>query len=237
MAIISEHSCCAICHESVDGDDCFATTHFLTSGHPLWEYSDVPMHWDCFETWSDRPAFCRAYFEFWAQSLTRSPDRGLILRSDRAAVGLTTPPNQRVLVLLAETATWIGLPLSEWESFCRTGEAPIHLRTFEKQALLGVLPELAAKLPDAKTVRAGLDRSALRALRAEQKAEEKSRKSKEARQLRAHQKRWKVARRSKSACPHCANRRDIRAVNRFPGGRSYFICRKCGRSFAPSHEP
>ena len=35
-------------------------------------------------------------------------------------------------------------------------------------------------------------------------------------------------------CPFCSNRsKEIRFIDRSPGGKSYFICKNCGRSFRP----
>lgn len=63
MAIIFPGSTCAICGERLDRAYTATSGCAFSSGHPLWEYCDAPLHLDCLEDWPHREEFSRGYFE------------------------------------------------------------------------------------------------------------------------------------------------------------------------------
>lgn len=60
--IIRGASECAVCGRVIDTvDDIVTTSPFLGRDHPLWRYSDVAMHRECFLSWKDRATFVAAF--------------------------------------------------------------------------------------------------------------------------------------------------------------------------------
>lgn len=63
MALITRRSTsCPLCGEGIGAhDDIVATSQFLESGHPLFQFSDAAMHRGCFLAWKDRAEFVAAF--------------------------------------------------------------------------------------------------------------------------------------------------------------------------------
>lgn len=64
MAIlILGESKCPLCGEVIlAGQSTVASQHFIqTPSHPLWQYSDAAMHYDCFQRWPHRQTFVDEY--------------------------------------------------------------------------------------------------------------------------------------------------------------------------------
>jgi len=232
VALVWDGMPCALCGEPLDPDDCFATTHFLDRSHPLEPYSDAAMHWACYDEWPSRPEFSRAYFDAWVEQQAESTTWGLVYRSDRVAVAVSPPPEERFCLSVASAVASVQNDLSAWERLVSERLQISHLRPADRDAVVAVFPELRAALPDADALRSRLDtgpiRTRQRGLIEAQRARDRSEKA----LLREHQWRWWKAR-WKRRCPHCGARRAIRAVNRYPAGRSYFVCRSCSLSFDP----
>ena len=62
MALITANTRCPICNNRL------AKPYTVTSGvvfartHPLWQFCDAPLHFDCLETWPSRIEFSEGYF-------------------------------------------------------------------------------------------------------------------------------------------------------------------------------
>jgi hypothetical protein len=63
MEVIRGTSKCAICHRVIaERDDIVATTRFISDeSHPLWRFSQEPLHIGCFQTWEKRSDFVDKY--------------------------------------------------------------------------------------------------------------------------------------------------------------------------------
>jgi len=64
---------CALCGKVInEDDDVVATSHFIgDTANPLWKYSDVGMHRQCFRTWDKRHEFVRLFNETFADTTFR----------------------------------------------------------------------------------------------------------------------------------------------------------------------
>jgi hypothetical protein len=122
MALIVASSRCAICGELRRERDPF----FATSGcavepdHLLWRFCDAPMHWSCYASWPDRPAFARAYFERDRAAARRNPYWGIVHIDDDVLVMLN--PSARVCtVSISVAALGCGprIPLAQWSDWLR----------------------------------------------------------------------------------------------------------------------
>jgi hypothetical protein len=54
---------CPLCAEVIAAEQpIVSTSHFIESpAHPLWQFSDAAMHYDCFQTWAMRDEFVAEY--------------------------------------------------------------------------------------------------------------------------------------------------------------------------------
>lgn len=166
----------------------------------------------------------------------RSPYWGLVYQSERVAVAMSSPPSERVCLAVSSTVAGLQIDLTEWEHLCSGRMGLSHVRSADRSAVADVLAELQEVLPHASAVRARLDVGALEARERDLLKEREARERAETERLRDHQGRWKKARREGTPCPHCGERSEVRAVNRYPRGRSFFICRTCSRSFDGAKE-
>ena len=60
--IFTDKSSCSICKKVLkDGQKIIGWSSFLSSDHPLWEYSDSGMHEACFDAWEFKDEFEHLY--------------------------------------------------------------------------------------------------------------------------------------------------------------------------------
>lgn len=62
MALILSTTTCAICDEKLDRPFLTTSGVAFVPGHPLFEFCDAPLHFDCVEAWPSRIEFSEAYF-------------------------------------------------------------------------------------------------------------------------------------------------------------------------------
>jgi hypothetical protein len=247
MALITQHSRCAICNSKLD------RPYTATSGiapdieADLFEFCDAPLHLDCLETWPHRDAFARAYFVA-AVRFHEHPLRGVLLRTDTLA--LVTGPAPRgqtpdyAAIHLRDWPLQLYSKWNAWTSFVdggfRTGWSgqALHAATEAVRVVAAVAPDLAAL----RALHAGrqhtvdweeVDRQQQALLEARHAAEADGRRALEphnesCRRLAARLQRFELA------CPRCGRRsRDFDFVDRSPRAKSCLVCRHCGRSFYP----
>jgi hypothetical protein len=66
---------CAICGEVIDTmDGCVATPAFVErQSDPMWQFSDAPMHRECFANWERRSEFVQAFNTHYAKHYRGMP--------------------------------------------------------------------------------------------------------------------------------------------------------------------
>jgi hypothetical protein len=124
MALIFPDSTCAICGRPfADRADLLATTAFLMPDHPLWPFSDAPLHWDCFLPWEHRADFARLYDQASERFFIGHPYWDVLYSDDdvRASLGSKFRKFRvdlkgivtSVDIPAAEAGRWLRYPTSE----------------------------------------------------------------------------------------------------------------------------
>jgi len=62
MAIIMADTRCPICNNKLDKPYTVTSGVVFARTHPLWQFCDAPLHFDCLETWPSRIKFSEGYF-------------------------------------------------------------------------------------------------------------------------------------------------------------------------------
>lgn len=235
MALMYAGVCCAICATAIDtGSSCFATSGvFFPSDHPLFDFCDAPMHWHCYENWSDRAEFARAYVQMWVDAEPDNPYWGKVLLSPEAFVTVNPdPPVAQVSILLAETGTKVRVPIEKWEEWLSGEAKAAGEHPMEQRALNVVAPLLREKLPTVETVLQAVDWTAkvdvLEHHRQRTRTDEENRLRKPS----AHNKACRILRREPMNCPACGGE-EPQYIDRSPEAKSEFVCRTCGTTFGP----
>jgi hypothetical protein len=138
---------CSICKKRLT-DPIFATSHFISDKrHPLWRFSDAPMHWACYANWKHQKEFANLYFKALIKVYERNPYSSAIFKSDDLMVTCSTGG---VLIFFAKTGTIKGVERQNWNNWLKSEWKHSCVHKLEEKALLEILETLKKiELPDA----------------------------------------------------------------------------------------
>jgi len=152
---------CALCGRTLESlEDCFrASGDFLPAEDPLTAFCNVPMHWKCYEKWSERPRFAKCYVDAWVKANRKNPFWWTVHRDEHVYVSVNPQrPVEEASVRLCATGSDIRVPLPKWPLWLRdTARVTPGLRAAEKTALKTVLPKLRQRFPDDHAVVHAID--------------------------------------------------------------------------------
>lgn len=132
---------CPLCGQPLI-DPVFATTQFIEDpSHPLFPYSDAAMDWECYADWEHRKAFAKLWFDSNARVLAENPYWRILYRDDDVIAALGTEAGE-VSICLAETASDIRVPRSEWAQWLREEWEDSASHPVEKAAIEQALARL-----------------------------------------------------------------------------------------------
>jgi hypothetical protein len=239
MALLTEHSRCAICGERLGEERYLATSGvFFPVDDPLWSFCDAPLHWDCYEHWPHRSRFARQYVSGHLESESANEYWGRVLLTDLVYLAVRKREPGVAAVWLFETGTSVRVALSQWSAWLwDLGMTEDELHRLEVASLWKVLPELRRRFPNPEAMLAVVDWEAKERLG---KVKEKV----SAERMRAHLDAIethnsaccdlvRMSGQRGLTCPHCGGQsKDIEFVDHAGTDRkSFFVCQACGRSF------
>jgi hypothetical protein len=155
MAIIGEHSRCAICGAPLTRLFTATSGCAFPPDHRLFRFCDAPLHLSCLEAWADREEFARAYYDQALGSWRRK--YGTLLHETRdwsLGCGPATPPAfpYYAEVRLSDWPIRLYSRLGEWDAFVAAG-----YRAYLEGAALSradaVMGEVRALVPDQQALR------------------------------------------------------------------------------------
>src|SRR4030095_9826125 len=159
MALLTEHSRCAICGERLGEERYLATSGvFLPVDDPLWSFCDAPLHWDCYEHWPHRSRFARQYVSGHLESESANEYWGRVLLTDLVYLAVRKREPGVAAVWLFETGTSVRVALSQWSAWLwDLGMTEDELHRLEVASLWKVLPELRRRFPNPEAMLAVMD--------------------------------------------------------------------------------
>lgn len=153
VAAFSRLPACPLCNEVIEeGSPVFVPRPFFT-GPEFWRYAKVPIHWNCFARWDQRPEFARRYFEANAEAAEQNQFWGVARRDEQVLVSVN--PSQyveEVEVVLAETGSSFRVPLADWEGWLEGEWFEACRHEVEREALAGLVPSIREAFPTAEAV-------------------------------------------------------------------------------------
>lgn len=143
---------CGLCEATIDPTNGFfrASGDFLAKSDSLRAFVDAPMHWECYESWKERPRFAREFVTAWVKANRRNPFWWFVHQDEQVYVSANPMRSvEEVSVRLLEIGSDIRVPLPKWSAWLKTpsGVTP-RLTGFELRALERVLPALRARFPN-----------------------------------------------------------------------------------------
>lgn len=160
---------CALCGNEIQTlHEAFrASGEFLPSDDPLVRYCNAPMHWTCYEQWTERPRFARHHVLAWQKANRRNPFWWTVYLDDDVYVSVNPErPVEEASVRLFATGGDIRVPLPRWGEWLERPEAvSAALHSVEEAALRKILPRLKERFPDDHAVVHAIDPAEKRTLR------------------------------------------------------------------------
>jgi len=157
-----DRSECPICGGILtEQDEHFATWGVFAVPPGLGRFCDAVMHWSCYADWSHRPAFARAYFDFWVRNEPSNPYWAKAYLDDRVLV--TVNPfigdGGQVELVLAHTGSRVRVQAAEWERWLDVPETSEgrRLYTLVVDELRVAVPALKAAIPTVDALMHALD--------------------------------------------------------------------------------
>lgn len=142
---------CGLCQGPIDpkAETFRASGDFLGRSDPLRAYVGAPLHWDCYDTWHERPRFAREYVAAWAKANRRNPFWWCVHQDERVYISVNPIRSvEEASVRLAEVGSDIRVPLPHWSAWLHAPETVTpHLTALELRALKAVLPALRSRFP------------------------------------------------------------------------------------------
>jgi len=161
MATLLPDLTCALCEKGIDPTGAYFRTsgQFLPADDPLARYCDAPMHWACYEAWSERPRFARAYVDAWVVANRKNPFWWMVHRDEQVYLSVNPqPPVEEASVRLSAVGSDIRVPLPKWTAWLADPEAVTPtLQPVETVALTEVLPVLRERYADDHAVVHAID--------------------------------------------------------------------------------
>lgn len=127
---------CSICEKRLT-DPIFATTHFISDKkHPLWRFSDAPMHWACYANWRHQKEFANLYFKALSKVHERNPYSSPIFKSDDLMVTYGTVG---IAIFLGKTGTIKRVEIQKWDDWLKSEWKNSCVHKLEEKALMEIL--------------------------------------------------------------------------------------------------
>ena len=139
---------CPLCREVIEEDSAVFVPRPFFIGAEFWAYAKVPIHWDCFARWEQRPEFARRYFQANVESAEHNQFWGIAHRDEQSFVSVNPSQYvQEIQVMLAETASDFRVKLADWQDWLEGGWFESCNHEVEKEALGKLLPFFHEKFP------------------------------------------------------------------------------------------
>lgn len=152
---------CAICEGPIQPADPHfrASGDFLPKNDPLVDFTNKPMHWDCYMPWEHRPRFARHFVDAWVKANRKNPFWWSVLHDDRVYVSVNPGRGvEEASVRLYSLGADIRVPLPRWPEWLANPTAVTPgLHKYEQDALAEVLPTLRERFPDDHAVVHAID--------------------------------------------------------------------------------
>tara|TARA_Y100001937_G_scaffold128230_4_gene203424 strand:- start:131647 stop:132198 length:552 start_codon:yes stop_codon:yes gene_type:complete len=134
-------STCCLCGEILC-EPFYATSHFIAdSNHPLFEFSDAPMHWSCYALWPDQTAFADLLFQTKAQNAANDELWTVIFQNQTALVTYGRAVAE-LDVLLRKSGSSFRVHRDNWRNWCESDWPRDVSHSLEARALSEALPLL-----------------------------------------------------------------------------------------------
>ena len=142
---------CGLCSKPLDPASPFfrATGDFLPKHDALQTFANVPLHWECYEAWAERPQFARHYVLAWIKANRKNPFWWSVYQDEHVYVSVNPMRTvEQASVRLLAVGSDIRVPLPRWAAWLASPlEVTQTLSACEHRALTAVLPALRAKFP------------------------------------------------------------------------------------------
>lgn len=144
---------CPLCGDVIEEDSPVFVPRPFFIGPEFWHLAKVPIHWDCFARWDQRPEFARRYFQANVEGAEHNQFWGVAHRDEHSFVSVNPSQYvQEVQVILAETGSDFRVNLADWQDWLEGEWFESCQHEIEREALARVIPFFREKFPTAEAV-------------------------------------------------------------------------------------
>lgn len=153
IAAFRRFPACPLCEGPITEEDAAYAARPFPLEADLYRYVKVPIHWDCFARWEQRPRFASQYFAANVRSAGDNRFWG-VARCDERVLVTVNPAEfvKQIDVLLAETASSFRVHLDDWQDWLAGEWFEGCRHEAERDALGPVIPSLRDGLPTPEAV-------------------------------------------------------------------------------------
>jgi hypothetical protein len=153
VAAFARLPACPLCREVIEYNSPVFVPRPFFIGQEFWKYAKVPIHWNCFAGWEQRPEFARRYFQANAEAAEHNQFWGVACRDEQVLVSVN--PSQyvkEVELVLAATGSSFRIPLSDWQDWLEGEWFDACRHEVERETLAGLVPSFRAAFPTAEVL-------------------------------------------------------------------------------------